>query len=487
MALASLKNSRGPLTQMKGSVNVMSQSSKSSYIRVSNNGLNGSGKTCTTALLAVALAIEFGDRAPVHVYDSSDRWRTWKKLIFDVERIPLVITYGESITVLQRAIDDAQKGPCSVFVADDLTVPWMEGVDSFANEYGTLTFDRRAQLVRQWKDFVYGFRHGEFDSLACGRTGYVWQNVEDPETGEDKLHQGDSKFNAGGGENFGYDADLELEMRRRKRKLLSLVRGKTTVEHICDVIKDAHGIQNGQQVVFQDWTGPYQRGMYKQVLDAFRPHIEFVRSLDSTDFQSESSRELIVSGKTAWAKDQTTRKGLLEELDANLSMTFPAGEGKSKLAKMFRDLSLEYLNGYISWSRMEEEATTENIERSVAIVKAARKRVERGEIPTDQKSLTALLNLSTDDVIHPGRNISLMEAMGLNRPKPQTAASEEPVDDEELCGNPGCGHLFHSGRCKEKITGKQCKCQFFMSARRGPQPVTDVMDTVPSDEVMLGD
>jgi len=409
-----------------------------SFVRISNDGLNKSGKTCTTAQLAVGLAKEYNDGAPVHVFDSSDRWRTWKKLIFDVEKIPLVITYGESIAVLQKAMDAALQGPCSVFVADDLTVPWMEGVESFSSEYGNLTFERRAQLVREWKQFVYGFRHGKFDSLACGRLGYVWQTLEDPETGQEKLHQGDSKFNAGGGENFGYDCELEVEMRRRKRYLLGLIRGKTTVEHICDVIGDAHAVLNGQQFNFPDWNGPYKPGMYKAVLDAFRPHIEFVRSLDNTEFNPESSSRLIVSGKTAWGKDQAERKQLLEELEANLSMCFPGGEGKSKLSKMFRDLTLEYLNGFISWSRMEEESKTQEIERNVLIIKAMRKRIEKKEMPNDHNSLAGLLHLSAEDVLHPGHGMTLLQVMTVGSmpkrgPQPIVAAQDRMPD--ELTGD----------------------------------------------------
>lgn len=381
------------------------------YLRASNDGPNGSGKTCTTAQLAVGLAIEFGDRKPVHVFDSSDRWKLWKRDIFDVEQIPLVITYGESIAVIQKSIDRAMSEDCSVWVGDDLTVPWLEGVKSFARENGNLTFDKRQQLMNQWNRVVTGFKHGQFDSIACGRLGYVWENIED-EDGEEQLHQGDGKFNAGGGQNFGYDAELELTMRRRVRKVKSLFRGKLVVEHIVDVRKDAFNRINGRQFVFPDWTGRYERGMYKPVLDAFREHILCVRDLEHQPFDATSSEDLIVNGKTAWGRDQADRKALLEELAANFDMTFPGGEGKSKITKMFRDLTLEFLNGFISWSRMEDDTPTKDIERNVLIVKAMRKRVEAGEIPTDQDSLKMLCNLATEDVLHPGRSLTLIEALG---------------------------------------------------------------------------
>jgi hypothetical protein len=149
------------------------------------------------------------------------------------------------------------------------------------------------------------------------------------------------------------------------------------------------------------------------VLDCFRPHIEFRRRLSRVPISGARTRDLIVSGKTSWAKDQAERKNLLEEIDANLNIAFPSGEGKSKLAKMFRDLTLEFLNGFISWSRMEDEVPTVNLRRNCDIVKAIRSRVEAGDIPTNLESLKVLLNLATEDVLHPGKRISLLEAMGV--------------------------------------------------------------------------
>lgn len=381
-----------------------------SFVKASIDGLNGSGKTWTSGLLAVGLAREYSSSAPVVVFDSEDRWRFLKTLLFDVEKVPLIIVRGRSMITLRDALAVARDEKASVFVGDQLSTPWMELVSSFSFEDGRLPIERFQQVRRTWNEAIFDFQDGRFHAIGCGRLGYNWERVEN-EDGKMELLQGDSKFNAGGGNNFGYECDLELELRRKKRRIAGLFRGKTSVEHVCDVIKDATSLLNGRQFIFPDLDG-YKPGGYKTVLDAVRPHIDFLRSVDSTPVGRASSRELLVSGKSAWAQDQSERKNLLEEIDANLGMSFPSGEGKSKLAKMFRDLTLEYLNGFISWGRMEEESPTGSLERNLMIVKALRKRVEHGEIPTDQTSLKTLLDLSTDDVLHPGKNISLLEAMG---------------------------------------------------------------------------
>lgn len=45
-----------------------------SYLKLSTDGTNGSGKTCTMAQLAVGISKEYCGSGAVHVFDSSDRW-----------------------------------------------------------------------------------------------------------------------------------------------------------------------------------------------------------------------------------------------------------------------------------------------------------------------------------------------------------------------------------------------------------------------------
>ncbi|MCU1271004.1 MAG: hypothetical protein JWN74_2298 [Acidobacteriaceae bacterium] len=407
------------------------------YLKLSTDGPNGSGKTCTMAQLAAGIAKDYCGAGAVHVYDSSDRWGAWKVHIFDTEKVPLVITVGNSLAALKQSMNDFLKAKGAVYVADDLTVPWSEGLSTFAYENGNLPFDRRAQLMNEWNRFVLPFQAGEFHAIACGRLGYWWENIEDPDTGEKKLVQGDSKFNAGGGQNFGFECVLEAEMRRRKRRIAGLLRGKTTMEYVCDVVKDADSIINNQQFVFKDFDKGYKQGDYKRVLDCFRPHIEFRAKLGQANRATSTSRDLIVSGKTDWARDQADRKGLIEELDNLLNQCFPGGEKRSKIDTMFRHLTLEYLNGFSSWSRMEDEIETNNLRRNVEIIKKMRARLQAGERITDQNSLVGMLHLSTEDVLHPGKNMTLVELLTSTsannkngKPQPVIAAQDAVAEEE---------------------------------------------------------
>lgn len=394
-------------------------SNSSSYLKASIDGMNGAGKSGTALRIILGISKEMCSSAPVVAYSSDDRWRFYKRMIFDREGVPLHVVSGESLTKVREALDLADEiKPCAV-VFDDLTKPWKEGVASFSYEDGYLPFERREQLMREWRPVLQGFREGEFHAIGIGRLGYIWENIAD-ENGRMRLTQGDSKFNAGGGENFGYEADLELEMRRRKRLsgVKNILTRKLTTQYVCDVVKDATiGVLNSQQFVFDAQDGLYKPGGYKPVFECFREYLRLVQDVEAPNTDHTSSKKLIVAGKTQWAKDQSVRKGLLEELDATLTLCFPGGEKHSKLDQMFRNLTLEALNGYISWSRMEEEVPTIDLQRKVQIVKALWARIQKGEKPTDHNSLIALHRLAVEDVVNPANDMTLLEVMTMNRPR----------------------------------------------------------------------
>jgi hypothetical protein len=273
-----------------------------SHMKASLSGPNGTGKSGTTARLAVGISKEFCCGAPVIAYSSDDRWRIYKRTIFDAEKVPLTVISGESLNQVREATELAEKG-CCVLVHDDLTVPWKEGLSQFSYEDGFLPFERREQLMSEWRPILRAFRLGNFHAIGVGRIGFEWQNVEDDE-GRMRLVQGNSKFNAGGGENFGYEADLELEMSRHKRRILEGLRLKSQQEYICDVIKDATaGLLNGMQFVFPGQQGLYEPGSYKTVLKVFRPYLDFMAKIDAPAPAPSNTRELIVTGKTEHAKD----------------------------------------------------------------------------------------------------------------------------------------------------------------------------------------
>lgn len=373
-----------------------------SYLKASIDGPNGSGKSGTAARLALGISKEMCDSAPVLVFDSEERWRFYDRTIFQVEKVPLVRISGTSLLGLQKAFDRAEKEGACVFVGDQLTTPWMEGVREFSEGDGYLSFERRQQLMNQWEPVIRKFRYSKFHAICAGRVGYWWENLEDEETGRRRLTQGNAKFNAGGSANFGYEADLELEMRQNERRIRRFLRPKSSMEYVCDVRKDATGgLLNGKQFVFEGREGLYQAGDYKAVFAAFRPYLEFMAEVSPPTPDRASTRELLVSGKTAWKKDQDEKTALLEEIAAYFEMSF--GSGQSTQGRMFKNLTINRWHGHMSWSRLETEASVGQLQMDLDILKRIYARILDGEMPADKRALDELITLAIDDHLHPTR------------------------------------------------------------------------------------
>ena len=82
------------------------------------------------------------------------------------------------------------------------------------------------------------------------------------------------------------------------------------------------------------------------------------------------------------------------------------------------------------------------LKQNVAVVKALRTRLGDGERITDQASLAALLHLATEDVLHPGHALTLLQVMtakSLEAVKPKgpqavAAALDRANREQEIAG-----------------------------------------------------
>ncbi|MGO9073862.1 MAG: hypothetical protein ACLPLR_06095 [Terriglobales bacterium] len=421
----------------------LSQIVQNSHLKASVDGPNGAGKSALCCRLAIGISKELCNSAPVLVADSEERYRFYKHTMFDPEGTPLIRMPGDTLIGVQRAIEAVEKQGACVFIGDQLTTPWKEGLQSFSESDGFLSFEKRAQLMAQWLPIVQRFRYGKFHAICAGRIGFEWENLED-DRGRRRLTQGNSKFNAGGSENFGYEADLELEMSRRKRRVLTLLRGKTSMEYVCQVIKDAAaGLLNGQEFVFQGQQGLYKAGDYQAVFQSFRPYLDFMRQIAAPEPSAETTRQLLISGKTPWAAAQSEREKLLEEIENDLGFCFPGGAGQSKVADAFRKLTLEYLTGSHAWSRIKDEASVNGLSRCSHVIRVMRRRIESGEVPASQRELMTLIDLAIEEraalakgvpAVERVRGIDLSEALA-ERKGPQPVVEMLDREKEEITGD----------------------------------------------------
>ena len=403
------------------------------FVKGSMFGPKGTGKTTMMAMLLIYLSKTYHKSAPV-AWLASEKGVDFVLDIFKAEGVPLLLNRSRSFLDLRSAARDALKEGCCAVGVDSVSHFWQDLFTEGMKSRGP-RLQRIGRIKEEWAPFAQDFQDSAIHYLVTGRMGFVWDEVEMPdEKGEmvKELSKGGTKIKAEG--DFGHEPDLEIETAQmddpdlvRFDKVNGRARKnfKSQMIHVATVKKCRVWALNGKAFTWKDQAA-YKPGYFLKVAEPFKEYFDSLnigggnavahsdKPATSALFTGGSEQEQSIH------EEHTQRKCLLEELDALLTMCFPGGEKQSKLHAMFRNLTLEYLNGFISWSRMEDEVPTQDIERNVLIVRNVRKRIERKEIPTDHNSLVGLLHLATDDVLKPGHGKTLLEIMGIESVKTAT-------------------------------------------------------------------
>lgn len=315
---------------------------------------------------------------------------------------------------------------------------------------------RIGRIKEEWAPFAQDFQDSNIHYLVTGRMGFIWDEVEllnEKGEMEREVAKGGTKIKAEG--DFGHEPDLEIETAQMDDPDLvkfDKVRGrarrnfKSQMIHVATVKKCRVWELNGRAFTWKDQP-TYKVGYFQQVAKSFQPYFDSIGiggAHAGVQADRGSSAVLFNSGSEHSAHEASIqRKCFLEELDNLLSHCFPGGEKRSKVDAMYRNLTLEYLNGFSSWSRMEEEIATINLKRNVEIIKALRARMDKGEKITDNASHAALLHLATEDVLHPEHTVTLTELMTAKSlekvqpkgPQPIVPSLDRWDRDQELAGD----------------------------------------------------
>jgi hypothetical protein len=412
-------------------------------------GPKGTGKTTLLAMLLIHLSKTYHNSAPV-AWLASEKGVDFVIDIFAAEKVPLLLSRTRSFIDLKNATRDALKEKCCGIGVDSVSHYWAE-LFAEAMKAGGPRLQCIGRAKAEWAPFAQDFQDSPIHFLVSGRMGYVWDEAEVEDANGNiakEVSKGGTKMKAEG--DFGHEPDLEIEtaqvddpdfiryekVRGRSRKTF-----KSQMLHVATVKKCRVWALNGQAFTWKDQPA-YKPGYYLKVAEPFTPyfnainiggahHVEDTTRPKSDVLFQRSSEESIY-------QENIIRKGFIEEIDNLLTHCYPGGEKRSKIDAMHRNLTLEFLNGFSSWSRMEEEIPTISLRRNVAILQALRSRMDKGEKIADQSSLAALLHLATEDVIHPGHALTLVEIMTAkaSRPKgPQPAVALMDAEPADIAGD----------------------------------------------------
>jgi energy-coupling factor transporter ATP-binding protein EcfA2 len=366
-------------------------------IKIGWFGPQGSGKTTSAALLALALSKEVYGGAPVFVTDTEPGWQ-FLRPIFATEGVELIQRTDPTFRAMTDNLRDAEKLGACVWNVDTLTIIWNELMQSFKQKNrGFIPIDKWGDIREMWnKDYVALFLNTSMCCQALGRLGNITEELQDDQNPDKiKLIKTGTRFKAGGSEDFGYEPHLLLEIsteRKAKTVAGSKREGEGRMIHRVDVLKDRTWALNGKVIRWSD-KPRYEKGGYRQVWEAIKPHWDAVQATAHVRIETgTNSQELIsVDGTSAHYQRARRVQITLEEIEGTLVALWAGQDAKSKELKK---LAVETLFATRSWTAVESKGLDE-LElglKSLRIFEEQAK--EHGDALLDKTAMVRLLETS---------------------------------------------------------------------------------------------
>lgn len=368
-------------------------------IKVGFFGGQGSGKTTSAAMLALALSKELHGGAPVWVTDTEPGWQFMKPL-FAIEGVKLEQRTVPTFKAMLTDMRDAERAGACVWVGDSLTIIWQELMQSFkAKNGGRIPINVWGDIKQLWGSYTTQFLNSKMHCFALGRLGNVMEDIQDDDNpGKTKLVKTGTTFKAGGSESFGYEPHLLLELsleRKAKRRQGVQLEGEGRMVHRVDVLKDRTWALNGKVMRWSDKPG-YKPAGYAEVWTSIRPH--FLKVQETMGFVTlgagqDSSSLISDDGNSQFYQDRRRRDVLVAELHAAMELLWG---GTAKAEKQMRLRVFEHIFGFRS-KEAADEAKLETIERGVRILQAFEKRVKTEGLPETELGTLAMLDIDVKE------------------------------------------------------------------------------------------
>lgn len=374
-------------------------------IKIGWFGPQGSGKTTSAAMLALALSKEHHGGAPVFVTDTEPGWQFLRPM-FAVEGVELIQRTVPTFKAMLNDIREAEKLGACVWAGDSLTIIWQELMQSFkARNNGRIPINVWGDIKALWGQYTTAFLNSHMHGFALGRLGNVMEEIEDEQKpGETKLVKTGTQFKAGGSESFGYEPHLLLELsleRKAKTRAGAKREGEGRMVHRVDVLKDRTWALNGKVIRWSD-KPRYEKGGYRTVYDSIKPHFDGVQqTMAPVQLETgESSTSLIAdTGSSVYHERRARRDVLVAEFIASIELLWG---GQDKASKQMRLKVFERIFGFKT-KEAAAEAKLEVIERGVRIIQAFEKKTrEQPDILLQEeadifKSLDQVIAISDAD------------------------------------------------------------------------------------------
>jgi len=326
------------------------------FAKVGIMGFAGSGKTYTSALIAIGLHKHIGSQKPVAMLDT-ETGSDFAVFLFKKAGVELLVAKTKSFPDLMGFMAEA-KEVSDIAIIDSVSHIWAElqsGFLSKINEgrkqknYSPITrleFQHWGPIKQEWARFTSAFLTTPMHIIICGRAGYEYDYQQDDPEAKKELIKVGTKMKAEG--EFAYEPSLLIEMEKvqinpetglgAKRKKQAT--GARSVMNRAFIVKDRADLLDGQYI-----DSP--------TFESFKPHFDYLNiggTHCATDAGKTSAELFDAQGQDEWTREKKQREKWMEEIQGLLVSKVPGQSAEEKRMKM--DLIKQFL-GTRSWTAVE--------------------------------------------------------------------------------------------------------------------------------------
>lgn len=334
------------------------------YLKAGFLGFPKSGKTWTSALLAIGVRRQFGITGPIAMFDTEGGSEYIAPMVKRETGLDLVGHRSRSLDDLVAMAKEAEKDGL-VLIADSMTHVWRETCDSYLKQVNVaraaskrsqqrrLEFQDWGPIKAKWATWTDFYLNGRMHVAICGRAGYEYDFEErDDGSGKDLIKTGVKMKTES---EFGFEPSLLIEMDRVQR-MDGKDLGKGFV-HRATVIGDRFNVIDG-------------RGCDDPTFEFFKPHVDCLTpgAYAPIDTDTNSDFGIDENGGNDFDRERKLRVILCEKIQAAMTEKWPGQTAADKKAKVS---ALKDAFGTTSWTEVETRVGISTLKDGLARIESA--------------------------------------------------------------------------------------------------------------------
>lgn len=316
------------------------------FVKAGFLGNAGSGKTYTSALLAIGTRKHFKLNGPIAMFDTEGGSAYIKDMVKRETGLQLLGKRSRALSDLMTMGQECLSAKVSVLIVDSMSHLWSEVCAAFLKQVNEardkenrgplakLEFQHWATIKAKFATWTDFYLNSPLHIVVAGRLGYDYAFEED-DNGKKELIKTGVKMKTEG--EFGYEPSLLVQMESIQDKSIGKLTG--TITRRATILKDRFNEIDGKQ--FENPT-----------FETFLPHVGRLSASGHTVVDTEVKTPMKVdgAGDAEWQRERRNRAILCEEIQGEMVKRWPGQTAEEKKAKLE---AIERLFGTRSWTKVE--------------------------------------------------------------------------------------------------------------------------------------